>query len=159
MLDKKGFRLNVGIVLINKAGKLFWGKRIKNNNAWQFPQGGVQDYETLEETMYRELAEEVGLMKTDVEIISITKRWLYYRLPAHLRRKFQKPICIGQKQKWFLLRIISPDNKICLNLSKQPEFSDWRWVDYSQPLNQVIYFKKNIYRKVLAEFKPLIKEK
>ena len=156
MLDKEGFRLNVGIVLINKNGMLFWGKRAKNNNAWQFPQGGVQNYETLEETMYRELTEEVGLRKNDVCILSKTNHWLYYRLPRHLRRNLQKPLCIGQKQKWFLLRLLSPDTNIRLDISSPPEFIDWRWVNYSLPLDQVIYFKKSIYQNVLSEFKQLI---
>ncbi|EKE01827.1 MAG: hypothetical protein ACD_21C00040G0003 [uncultured bacterium] len=155
MLDKEGYRLNVGIVLANKSGKLFWGKRIKSQG-WQFPQGGVHPYETLEETMYRELDEEVGLAKKDVKILAITKRWLRYKLPTHMRRNLQTPVCIGQKQKWFLLLLTSGDNKIRLDASEKPEFNNWDWVEYWEPLKHVIYFKRNIYSKVLIEFEPVI---
>jgi putative (di)nucleoside polyphosphate hydrolase len=151
MIDKNGYRLNIGIVLTNKNGQLFWGKRVKSQG-WQFPQGGVNPYETLEETMYRELYEEVGLAKKDVKILATTKRWLHYKLPIHMRRHTQSPLCIGQKQKWFLLLLTSNDNKIRLDAGKKPEFNDWYWVQYGDPLKQVIYFKRDIYRKVLAEF-------
>lgn len=151
MIDKDGYRLNVGIVLTNKNGQLFWGKRTKSHG-WQFPQGGVHPYETLEETMYRELNEEVGLTEKDVKILAVTKRWLRYKLPSQMRRHVQTPLCIGQKQKWFLLLLISPDNKICLNATKKPEFNKWHWVDYWYPIKQVVYFKRDIYRKVLTEF-------
>lgn len=158
MIDKSGYRLNVGIILTNKNHQLFWGRRAGNNNAWQFPQGGVQDYETLEETMYRELFEETGLGSDDVTIISTTKRWLYYKLPEHMRRHFQTPLCIGQKQKWFLLLLKSDDSKVCLDATETPEFDKWLWVDYWYPLQQVIYFKREIYHKVLIEFEPRIKK-
>lgn len=151
MIDKNGYRLNVGIVLVNKNGQLFWGKRIKSHG-WQFPQGGVNSYETLEETMYRELDEEVGLNKKDVKILATTRRWLHYNLPIHMQRSTKTPLCIGQKQKWFLLLLTSPDDKICLNACKKPEFSRWDWVKYWDPLKQVVYFKRNIYRRVLTEF-------
>ncbi len=153
MIDKSGYRLNVGIIIANRDGKLFWGSRTKSHG-WQFPQGGVHPYETLEETMYRELKEEVGLSKKDVKIIAVTKRWLHYNLPKHMIRNSQEQTCtcIGQKQKWFLLSLVSPDNKICLDASEKPEFNKWSWVEYWEPLKHVIYFKKDIYRRVLTEF-------
>jgi putative (di)nucleoside polyphosphate hydrolase len=154
MIDRRGFRLNVGIILANDEKMLFWGKRPNHKNAWQFPQGGVNPYETLEETMYRELAEEIGLSAEDVTILGVTKRWLYYRLPYHLQRRNKKPLCIGQKQKWFLLKLITDENKICL--ANSPEFVDWQWVDYWHPLKQVISFKREVYRKALVELRPLI---
>lgn len=157
MIDKDGFRLNVGIIIINKQGKLFWGKRAKSHG-WQFPQGGVNSYETLKETMYRELAEEVGLEKQDVKILSITKRWLRYKLPVRMRRKTSLPVCIGQKQKWFLLLLTSEDNKINLKKTQKPEFLSWSWIDYWDPLKNVIFFKKEIYSKVLQEFEPIVKK-
>ena len=155
MLDKNGYRLNVGIVLANRTGQLFWGKRI-NSHEWQFPQGGVHPYETLEETMYRELDEEVGLTKKDVTIIATTKRWLRYRLPIPLRRNIALPLCVGQKQKWFLLLLTSNDNNIRLNASRKPEFNNWYWIKYWAPLQQAVYFKRNTYRKVLTEFASMI---
>lgn len=157
MIDRDGFRLNVGIILTNDEGKLFWGKRIGREDAWQFPQGGVHPYETLEETMFRELYEEVGLTKNDVAIMATNRRWLYYKLPHHLRRRFQKPMCIGQKQKWFLLKLISDESKISFDKGESPEFAGWRWVDYWLPLKQVIYFKREIYYQVLREFEHKVK--
>ncbi|KPJ68188.1 MAG: RNA pyrophosphohydrolase [Coxiella sp. DG_40] len=154
MIDRRGFRLNVGIILANDENRLFWGKRPKYKNAWQFPQGGVNPYETLKETMYRELTEETGLSQMDVSILGITKRWLYYRLPHHFQRRDKKPLCIGQKQKWFLLRLITNETKISLNNS--PEFVDWQWVDYWYPLGQVISFKREVYRKALVELRPFL---
>lgn len=158
MIDRNGYRLNVGIILINKRGELFWGKRVKFSG-WQFPQGGVQPYETLEETMYRELKEEIGLSKNDIKILAITKRWLRYKLPSHLKRRSPASACIGQKQKWFLLLLTSSDKKINLNISHKPEFKWWRWAKYWEPLQHVIYFKRDIYSKVLKEFAPTVKLK
>jgi putative (di)nucleoside polyphosphate hydrolase len=151
VIDKDGYRLNVGIILINSLGKLFWGKRVGSVNAWQFPQGGMLPYETLEETMYRELDEEVGLSLNDVEIVAVTRRWLSYKLPTYMRRYSQVPLCVGQKQKWFLLRLVSPENCICLNKRGHPEFDAWQWVDYWYPVDNVIFFKKHIYKSVLGE--------
>jgi putative (di)nucleoside polyphosphate hydrolase len=151
MLDKNCYRLNVGIVLANKNGQLFWGKRTKSKG-WQFPQGGVHPYETLEETMYRELEEEVGLAKKDVEVLAVTRRWLHYKLPIHMQRKAQSPTCIGQKQKWFLLLLTGGEDKIRLDASEKPEFNNWHWIEYWDPLKHVVYFKRDIYRKVLIEF-------
>lgn len=156
MIDHFGFRLNVGIILTNRHGQLFWGKRVKASG-WQFPQGGVQPYETLEETMYRELTEETGVTKNDVKILATTKRWIRYKLPPHLRHHSQKPVCIGQKQKWFLLLLTGDDSKIDLKAGAKPEFNAWRWVDYWEPLKQVVYFKREVYAKVLAEFEHTVK--
>lgn len=156
MIDKQGFRLNVGIILVNQKRDVFWGKRVGQDDAWQFPQGGLQDYETVEEAMYRELSEEIGLKPEDVEVIAVTKRWLRYRLPKHLRRYHQKPLCIGQKQKWFLLRLVSGENSICLNNTPSPEFDKWCWVDYWHPISQVIQFKRCVYKAALQEFESLL---
>ncbi len=150
MLDKDGYRLNVGMVICNREGKVFWGKRHRSSG-WQFPQGGLQDYETLQEAMFRELEEEVGLKKTDVEILGRSKNWVRYLLPEHLRRKNQHPFCIGQKQHWFLLRLKTSDDAINLRREIHREFDTWKWVDYWYPLKEVIYFKKTVYAKILRE--------
>ena len=155
MIDSQGYRLNVGIILANAAGRLFWGKRV-GHDAWQFPQGGVDSYETLEETLYRELAEEVGLCSEDVELLGVTRRWLYYDLPPRFQRRHQKPLCIGQRQKWFLLRLLSSEDKIRFDANGSPEFDDFRWVDYWHPPEQVISFKQEIYRSALGELEPLL---
>lgn len=158
MIDQQGYRLNVGIVLANKNGQLFLGKRSKIGG-WQFPQGGVKPYETLEETMYRELTEEIGLIKEQIKILATTKNWIPYTLPKHMRTRTTKnPKCIGQKQKWFLLLLTADDKKIDLNCSQNPEFSDWHWVDYWEPLKRVIYFKRSTYLQVLKEFEPKLQQ-
>ena len=102
MIDENGFRPNVGIILSNSDGKVFWGKRI-GQRSWQFPQGGINEGETPLEAMFRELEEEVGLREEHVEVVGFTDDWLKYRLPKHLIRRRSTPTCIGQKQLWFLL--------------------------------------------------------
>ena len=112
--------------------------------------------ETPAEAMYRELAEEVGLMPEHVELIGATRGWLRYRLPRQYLRRSSRPLCIGQKQVWFLLRMLCTDKKVCLNLSESPEFDSWRWVDYWHPLQEVVAFKRNVYRRALNELAPLL---
>ena len=150
MLDSNGFRPNVGIILCNGDGKLFWAKRI-GQDAWQFPQGGIKRTETPEQALFRELNEEVGLGRDDVEILHETSDWLRYRLPQNFIRQHSGPVCIGQKQKWFLLALQSDDNSVHLNRTCEPEFDDWCWVNYWHPVNQVINFKRDVYRKALTE--------
>lgn len=156
MIDKDGLRKNVGIILTNDKGQLFWGRRSDKQNAWQFPQGGMYENETIEEAMYRELYEELGLKPEDVSILGITRRWLRYYLPRHLRRYHSKPLCIGQKQKWFLLKLLSSENNIKLDTSPDQEFDHWKWVSYWQPLQEVIIFKRQVYKLALKEFEKLI---
>lgn len=151
VIDKQGFRLNVGIIVINKDNQLLWAQRY-NQQAWQFPQGGVQDNETLQEALYRELFEELGLKPEDVEICDSTPSLLKYRLPPKLIRHEQKPLCIGQKQKWYLLRLISDDSSVNLTTSAKPEFDEWKWVSFWYPLRHVISFKREVYRRALLYF-------
>lgn len=151
MIDKAGYRFGVGIILINDKRQVFFAKRI-GMLAWQFPQGGMKEEETPEQTMYRELKEEIGLNPEDVEILASSRRWLRYRLPSRLVRHYAKPLCIGQKQKWFLLRLVSADTQINLEANGSPEFDSWAWVSYWQPLRQVVAFKRRVYVMVLKEF-------
>jgi len=154
VIDKNGYRANVGIVLINQQKELFFAKR-KYQSGWQFPQGGIQLGETPENAMYRELLEEIGLTKNDTELLSESSRWYQYKIPKkHLRKsKKGKPFVIGQKQKWFLLKLKGSDEAISLaNISKFQEFDKWRWVDPALPAMQVIGFKQQVYEQVLTEF-------
>lgn len=155
MIDTEGYRANVGIILVNVKGGLFWAKRI-GEDAWQFPQGGIHESETAEQAVFRELHEEVGVTKDSVEIIGSTQDWLRYEIPQHLIRRHQTPCCIGQKQRWFLLRFIGQESDVCLNSSDKPEFDQWRWVDQIVPPRAVISFKRQVYTKALKELMPLI---
>lgn len=154
MIDAEGFRPNVGIVICNTHGQVFWAKRY-GQHSWQYPQGGIDDGETPEQAMYRELHEEVGLRPEDVEIIATTKHWLRYKLPKRLIRKDSNPVCIGQKQKWFLLRLTCREEDVNLAKTSHPEFDSWRWVSYWYPVRQVVSFKREVYRKVMKEFAPV----
>jgi len=151
MIDKEGYRANVGIILCNDTGQLFWGRRVGGSNTWQFPQGGIKKHETAEKAMYRELREEVGLSPDDVKILACTEDWLRYTLPKRFIRSNSFPVCIGQKQIWYLLRLVSNDSKVKLNCSSKPEFDDWRWVDYWYPINNIVDFKRNVYVQALAQ--------
>jgi putative (di)nucleoside polyphosphate hydrolase len=154
VIDRDGFRANVGIVLMDGPGRLFLGRRA-GGKGWQFPQGGVRRGETPEQSLYRELHEEIGLAPTDVELLGQTERWLRYRLPRRYVRRDKLPLCIGQKQRWFLLRLVRPDVGFRFDTTGEPEFDRWRWVDYWQPVREVIYFKRPVYVRALQELAPL----
>jgi putative (di)nucleoside polyphosphate hydrolase len=151
VIDSDGFRANVGIVLANDQGQVLWARRVGGRDAWQFPQGGINSGESPEQALYRELREEVGLAPEAVEIFASTGGWLRYRLPKRFVRRGQDPVCIGQKQKWFLLRMLADDREVRLDINDKPEFDHWRWVSYWYPLNQVISFKREVYRKAMKE--------
>lgn len=158
VIDRAGYRLNVGIILVNSSGRVFWGRR-HGHDAWQFPQGGLATGETALEAMYRELREEIGLEREDIEILGCTKRWLKYRLPKQYLRHGTDPLVIGQKQKWYLLRLVTSEQKVKLDLSDSPEFDSWRWIDYYEPQDQVIFFKKQVYMQALKELEYLLKKR
>ena len=155
MIDENGYRKNVGIIICNTNNKLLICRR-NRENSWQFPQGGFERDENPENAMYRELYEEIGLKIYDVEILGKTKGWLKYDLPKKYQRKTNNQLCIGQKQVWFLLRLISSDSKINLLSSEKPEFDSWKWVDKTEPLNVVIGFKKNVYIEAINQLMPII---
>ena len=151
MIDFDGYRPNVGIVICNRNGQVLWAKRC-GQNSWQFPQGGINDNESAEQAMYRELYEEVGLQPKDVRILYVSKHWLRYKLPKRLLRYDSKPMCIGQKQRWFLLQLVGDEKNINMQTTKSPEFDGWRWVSFWYPVRQVVSFKKEVYRKAMKEF-------
>ncbi|WOO49143.1 RNA pyrophosphohydrolase [Hafnia alvei] len=155
MIDDDGYRPNVGIVICNRQGQVLWARRF-GQNSWQFPQGGINPGESPEQAMYRELFEEVGLSRKDVKILASTRNWLRYKLPKRLVRWDTKPVCIGQKQRWFLLQLTSNDKDINVQQSKTPEFDGWRWVSYWYPVRQVVSFKRDVYRRVMKEFAPVV---
>lgn len=155
VIDDDGFRANVGIILSNCDGKVFWGKRI-GQTSWQFPQGGIDEGETPLQAMFRELEEETGLLEKHVKVIGSTEGWLRYRLPPKMVRKCHDGrVCIGQKQQWFLLRLTCEDSSVNLAANDVPEFDDWRWVNYWLPAKEVVYFKRRVYERALQELAPL----
>lgn len=154
-IDSKGYRANVGIIVSDDRCQLLLGERI-GQSGWQFPQGGIRVSETPQQAMYRELREEVGLGPDDVDILGASRRWLYYRLPDRYVRRDSRPLCIGQKQRWFLLRLRAAKTRLRVDSTSTPEFDSWRWVDYWNPVEEVIYFKRRVYLRVLEEFAPLL---
>ena len=155
VIDSEGYRPNVGIILCNTEGQLFWAKRI-GQHSWQFPQGGIRRDESPEQAMFRELAEEVGLLPEHVQVIGCTRGWLRYRLPKRLIRRGNQQTCIGQKQVWFLLRMVGGEDTVRLDSTERPEFDHWQWVDYWYPLRAVVPFKRHVYWRALRELAPLL---
>lgn len=154
LIDRHGFRANVGIVVADGRGRVLWARR-NGQDAWQFPQGGIHEGESPQDAMYRELFEEVGLKPEDVELVGQTQGWLRYKLPEGLIRKNSSPLCIGQKQKWFLLRMLAEDQKVTFNnTNERPEFDHWEWVSYWYPLGKVVAFKRDVYRRAMHELSP-----
>jgi putative (di)nucleoside polyphosphate hydrolase len=139
---------------MNQEGRVFWARR-SANDGWQFPQGGMRTDETPVEAMYRELEEETGLTPNLVEVLGATPGWLRYRLPRRYQRHYSKPLCIGQKQVWFLLQFLGDDSAFALDNCAQPEFSTFRWVDFWYPVDNVITFKRQVYQKALSLLEPM----
>lgn len=156
MIDADGFRPNVGIIVLHPTviGQVLLAKRI-GQDAWQFPQGGIKRGEQPEQACYRELEEELGLNSTQVEMLGVTQNWLHYLLPKQLVRRGNRPLCIGQKQRWFLLRLTADEKLVRFDRHAAPEFDAWGWVDYWLPLQRVIEFKREVYGQALAELAPL----
>jgi putative (di)nucleoside polyphosphate hydrolase len=153
-IDEQGFRANVGIILKDERSRVLIAGR-RGRGGWQFPQGGIRPTEEAEAAMFRELREEVGLEPSDVDVIGSTEGWLHYRLPERFIRRERMPLCIGQKQRWFLLQLTSGTERVRFDRSTQPEFDRCRWVDYWRPVKEVVYFKRPVYVRALKELGPL----
>jgi putative (di)nucleoside polyphosphate hydrolase len=150
MLDRDGYRPNVGIILCNHRQEVFWGKRV-HEHAWQFPQGGIKHGETPEQAMYRELHEEVGLEPGHVKILGRTRGWLRNDVPQQWIKREWRGSYRGQKQIWYLLRLVGRDCDVRLRATERPEFDAWRWSEYWVPLDSVIEFKRDVYQQALSE--------
>jgi putative (di)nucleoside polyphosphate hydrolase len=155
MIDRDGYRPNVGIILCNHKNEVFWGKRVKEHS-WQFPQGGIKHGESPEAAMYRELMEEVGLRPEHVKILGRTRDWLRYDVPSTWVKREWRGTYRGQKQIWFLLRLVGKDTDVSLRASEHPEFDAWRWSDYWLPIDSVIEFKREVYRNALNELATIL---
>ncbi len=155
MIDSEGFRANVGIILTNDQRQVFWARRV-GMDAWQFPQGGIKKNESPKTAMYRELKEEIGLEPEHVELINSTDDWLRYWLPKRYIRQNKGPLCIGQKQIWYLLKLTADETYLDLSYTSEPEFDSWKWVDFWRPVEEVISFKRQVYQQALKQLQPFI---
>ena len=148
-----GYRPNVGIILVNRYNQVLWARRA-SHDGWQFPQGGVRHDESPKDALFRELYEEVGLDPKHVEIVAHTQSWLRYDLPepylARLRRRGNNTFR-GQKQLWYLLRLIASDSEVCLDTCDKPEFDKWIWLDWWNALEQIVEFKREVYESAMRE--------
>lgn len=157
-IDSRGYRANVGIVVSDETGLVLLGGRV-GQPGWQFPQGGIRVDESPRQAMFRELDEEIGLGPDDVQILGTTRGWLRYRLPERYIRRDAHPLCVGQKQRWFLLRLRTGKERLRADTTATPEFDRWRWVDYWQPVQEVIHFKRRVYVRALTQLGPFLRPK
>ena len=155
MIDEHGYRPNVGIVLCNAENRVLWARRA-GRDGWQFPQGGIKAHETAEQALFRELYEEVGLYPEQVQVLGRTRDWLHYDIPEPYLRRSGSRGFRGQKQVWFLLRLLGCDDDVCLHRASKPEFDSWRWIDYWRAVDEIIAFKRDVYRRALAELESLL---
>ena len=156
-LDKDGYRKNVGIIVCNEHNQVLWARR-SQHDGWQFPQGGIEPRESAREAAFRELHEEIGLKKMDVKLLGSTGKWLRYDVPyLNKSRSYRKTRPFrGQKQRWFLFQLIAQESRVRLDLSNNPEFDHWQWVDYWRPLEQIVEFKRHVYKEALTQLEPLL---
>ncbi len=147
------YRSGVGMMIFNDEKKIFVGKRIDNQEAWQMPQGGIDKDEDIESAAKRELFEETGIQS--IRIIKRSEKIYTYDLPQHLLGKIWKGKYKGQKQTWFLIKFLGPDSEININ-QKHPEFNEWMWVDIQKLPELIVSFKKDLYLSVVKEFSNFI---
>ena len=147
------YRLNVGIMLVNDDGFVFVGQRSDNHSdAWQMPQGGIDEGEDPKEAALRELFEETGIATNLVEILSVSKDWVHYDLPIELIDKLWNGQYRGQKQKWYLMRFLGSDSEVNIQ-TEHPEFSKWKWMQPDNLVENIVPFKRPVYQQVIAEFR------
>jgi len=150
------YRPGVGIMLLNAANQVFVAKRIDTvSEAWQMPQGGIDETEPPLQAALRELEEETGIPSEHVSVLAESRDWVTYDLPEHLIPKLWKGQFRGQKQKWFALRLHAPDNVINIH-TEHPEFNEWKWIDMPRLPDMIVPFKRELYQQLVEEFKHLV---
>ena len=145
------YRLGIGIMMLNGQGEIFVAERTNPKNAWQMPQGGIDENELPKDALYREAMEEIGT--NNFSIIAESQHWHQYDFPLRHTSAWFDGKYRGQKQKWFLLKFLGKDSEININ-TYTPEFINWKWIDINRLEHIIIDFKKPIYKKILEEFKP-----
>ncbi len=150
-ISKLPYRLNVGICLINKDGKVFAGERFDTLGAWQMPQGGIDEGEDLEKAAFRELYEETGIKNAKIIEISTTK--LSYEFPEELQEILWGARYRGQVQTWIAMLFTGNDNEINLNAHDEPEFRQWKWFEFDDLISHIVPFKRDTYKKVRELFR------
>ena len=155
-VSQEKYRACVGLMVINKKKEFFTGQRLDfKSNAWQMPQGGINDGENAESAAFRELEEETSIGKCDVQLIAESKNWIKYDLPSYLVPQLWNGKFKGQKQKWFLFSYLGQDKEINIETS-EPEFSRWRWSSKEQLVKSIVPFKRDVYTTILDEFKQFL---
>lgn len=146
------YRKNVGLAVMNTAGKIFAGQRLDSDfDAWQMPQGGIDAGESPLDAALRELWEETGIVSELVELVAVTTGWLRYDFPTDLATKLWKGGYRGQEQKWYLFRFLGADDQINI-ATEHPEFSEWRWMVSDELITRIVPFKRDLYSQVFTEF-------
>ena len=152
MHDTDLYRRGVGVMLLNSEGKVFVGARIDNpDDAWQMPQGGIDEDEEPWSTAVRELEEETGIAPHLVERIALCPERLRYDLPEEWRPRLWGGKWLGQEQDWFLARFLGRDEDVNI-ATDHPEFREWRWVEPERLPDLIVPFKRDLYRRLLDEF-------
>ena len=152
MSDDRAYRRGVGVMLLNSEGKVFVGARIDNpDDAWQMPQGGIDEDEEPWSTALRELEEETGIAPHLVERIALCPERLRYDLPEEWRPRLWGGKWLGQEQDWFLARFVGSDEDVNI-ATDHPEFREWRWAEPQRLPDLIVPFKRNLYQRLLDEF-------
>lgn len=148
------YRPCVGIMLINQQGDIFGGQRLDNRaEAWQMPQGGIDEGEDVETACFREMREEIGTNKAD--ILRLHPDWLNYDIPRPLADNLWSGAYRGQTQKWVALRFTGEDTDINIQ-TEDPEFISWQWLSPDELIQRAVPFKRDVYTNIMAEFKDLL---
>ena len=156
-LNERPYRPCVGIMLLNHVGMVFVGKRIDNvTEAWQMPQGGIDEGETPEIAAFRELSEETGIHQSKARLIGATSGWFSYDIPVELISKLWNGQYRGQEQKWFAFEFLGKNSDINI-ATEEPEFSEWAWKSKKDLLSSIVPFKVEVYQKVFLELGHLVK--
>ena len=158
-VDASLYRPCVGVMLVNREGRAFVGKRIDNQEGdwWQMPQGGVDEGEDCDAALLRELAEETGARAEHVEVLGKLPAELFYELPDDLKGKLWGGRYVGQRQTWYLARFTGSDADIDIAAHDPPEFCEWKWVEPALLPELIVPFKREVYRAIVAGFAPLLK--